>query len=236
MAGLREQQRRSDQAQPLVERSLAMAEAGDYSEARAALEKWEEVDPGDVRIPRLRRLLLKMELETNPGAKSDLLREYVGVIAGTAADSGEGAGAGDPAALGESLCIAAADGDLDQVKALLSKGADPLAKDRFGTPALTHASGAGQTEIARLLLGRGAEVNARGFLGITALVQAAANGQADTVRVLLDAGADLRAHTDSGITALDSARFRKHKEVEEMLLQRAAGEPAPAAPAAESAQ
>lgn len=239
MAGLRDQQRRRDQAQPLVERSLAMAESGNYREARAALEKWEEIDPGDARIPRLRRLILKMEVENSEDAKSDLLREYVGVVAGTGSGSaGAGEESMDPAVLSDGFCIAAAEGDSAKISTLLSKGADAGAKDRFGTPALIHASGAGQTGIVRELLKHGAEVNARGFLGITALVQASANGHADTVRVLLDAGADPKARTDSGITALDSARFRKHKGVEEILLQRGAGDPdpAPAETAAPAAQ
>ncbi len=236
MAGLKDQQRRSDQIQPLVERSMAMAESGNYDEARAALEKWEEIDPGDARISPLRRLLLKMEMEADAEAKSDLLRQYVGVVAGTSPAGSEASVSGDPAVMNDELCIAASEGDMDKVSALISRGADPRAKDRFGTPALIHASGAGQKDVVRLLLSRGAEVNASGFLGITALLQASANGHAETVKALLDAGADPRAHTDSGITALDSARFRKHKDVEEILLQHGAGDSAPAEPAAAAAQ
>ncbi|MBW3625261.1 MAG: serine hydrolase [Armatimonadetes bacterium] len=63
----------------------------------------------------------------------------------------------DPAAINERLASAAAQGDPETVRALLSHGADPNAKGTQGLTALQHARISGYEEIARTLAGHGAK-------------------------------------------------------------------------------
>src|SRR2546430_15762922 len=61
----------------------------------------------------------------------------------------------------------------DTVRALLEKGADVNAKNKYDDTALIHAAYAGDTDTVVVLLEKGAEVNARDDMGKTALIEAA---------------------------------------------------------------
>ena len=75
------------------------------------------------------------------------------------------------------------------VKDLLSRGADPDAKDQDGTPPVIVATVKGDTQIVRLLIAHGAAVNAKGPMGVTALGMAIAANHAEIIKVLREAGA-----------------------------------------------
>src|SRR5580692_442332 len=105
------------------------------------------------------------------------------------------------------LMRAAFSGDLDLVKLLLAKGADPhtMSKDRE-TP-LMAACGTGfingynkertpaeRLAVVKLLIDLGEDVNAADGYGITPLMVAANLGDIGIVRYLIDKGADLSAH------------------------------------------
>lgn len=70
---------------------------------------------------------------------------------------------------GQSLLQVVADGDIDQVKSLLSQGADVNAKDEKGQTALHLAVREGHLALAELLLSKGAEVDVKDKFGWTAL-------------------------------------------------------------------
>ncbi len=95
-------------------------------------------------------------------------------------------------------------GDLELMKLLLSRGADPKIATVLGVTALHVASGIGWVEgityewsrpatleAVRLLLDLGLDVNAQADTGRTALHGAAHKGRADVIQVLADRGAAL---------------------------------------------
>jgi ankyrin repeat protein len=105
------------------------------------------------------------------------------------------------------LMRAAWSGDLEVVKLLLSRGADPhiISKDRETT--LMAAAGTGfingyhkarpaaeRLEVIKLLVQLGEDVNAADNYGITALMVAANMGEVPIIQYLIDQGADLGAH------------------------------------------
>ena len=111
------------------------------------------------------------------------------------------------------LMIAASSDDVQTVKMLLDKGADPSLVphcrplDADGSPvevvfggglnALSWASLKGNREVARLLIDAGADVNGQAMLGAP-LTAAAQRNRADVARLLLDRGADVDAVAPAG--------------------------------------
>ena len=61
----------------------------------------------------------------------------------------------------KSLHEAAADGDIEQVKLLISKGADINSKDKGGNIPLHYAVKAGKIEVVQLLIEAGADINVK---------------------------------------------------------------------------
>jgi ankyrin repeat protein len=111
------------------------------------------------------------------------------------------------------LRIAAREWDLERVQLLLEFGADVLARDALGHPALYHAANAQMPgragdgpALVALLIERGAEVNARSGPGrMTALHMAARRGSVDLAGALLAAGAEIEAKDFKGDTPLRRA-------------------------------
>ncbi len=127
--------------------------------------------------------------------------------------------------LAESLCQAAEDGDVTEVKRLLAAGAkvNPKLGPMERAP-LTAAAGAGQREVVEVLLSAGAKVDLEAFLwaawggelqlvkmalaqGLSAnaknlvstpLTRAAESGRTEIVRLLLDHGADPNLRNPDG--------------------------------------
>jgi len=118
-------------------------------------------------------------------------------------------------------------GDIEVMRMLLAKGADPTIKTTDGTTALMAASGVGFTEgfiqyrsqedsieAVKLLLELGADVNAQNEGGLTALHGASHRAALDEITLLVDHGADLTVeskpaakfgNTASGLLPLDWA-------------------------------
>jgi hypothetical protein len=124
------------------------------------------------------------------------------------------------------LIRAAEKGEINTVKELLEKGADPEEKDSFGDTALMHAAEKGHPEIVKLLLDKGANVNARSNFGDTPLISAARSGNSATVTILLERGAQINAKgrliTGSGDTALSMAALAGKIDIMKTLIDRGA--------------
>jgi ankyrin repeat protein/beta-lactamase regulating signal transducer with metallopeptidase domain len=136
-----------------------------------------------------------------------------------------------------SLLRAAADGNIEEVKSLISKGADINERGAWGNTALHYACMKGHADVARLLISEGAYVNAvsGSYPGqprlneMTPLHCAAASGDRQTIQLLLSKGANLEAKSRYGLTPLLVAMRSAapgRKEVVELLLARGAKVPA----------
>jgi uncharacterized protein len=91
------------------------------------------------------------------------------------------------------VMYAAANDDLELVRALIKAGANVKLKNQFGTSALTEAAIIGSAPIVEALIKAGAEVNFKNPTGETPLMAAARSGKVDAAKLLVDAGADLNA-------------------------------------------
>ena len=112
---------------------------------------------------------------------------------------------------------------VDQVRDLISKGADVNGKDLNGwTPLMLAVYKFPSPKIIELLLEKGADVNARhDATGFTPLALAARNNPTTAfAELLIDQGADVNARTSSGWTTLMVClRFNDFPEMVTLLIQ-----------------
>jgi ankyrin repeat protein len=114
---------------------------------------------------------------------------------------------------------AAADGDLEKVRALLQD--DPnlvFDKDKNGYTPLHWAAKNGHADVAKLLLANKAESNAKTNIGWTPLHEASEGGHKDLVELLLVNKANVNEKTYRGYTALHFAASKGFMDVAELLL------------------
>ena len=94
-------------------------------------------------------------------------------------------------------------GDVDLVRWLLEKGANPHVGESFWKrPALHMAAQAGNAEMVRLMLATGMSPDTTDVFKNTALGSAAEAAKAEIVQILLSAGARVDPRNESGITPL----------------------------------
>jgi hypothetical protein len=131
--------------------------------------------------------------------------------------------------LNEGLLRAAARGDVDAVRSLLARGANPGARTRAGETALLLAARRGSEEAVRLLLERGADPNARDRHEVTALWWVAARdgvmpNRAAVARLLLTHGAlaNVRGRPNGGTTALAWAASKGDPGLVRLLIEHGA--------------
>lgn len=116
----------------------------------------------------------------------------------------------------QTLCDAAADGDLARVRRLLADGVSEDSADEDATTALMAASFAGEARVVRLLLDAGADPNLQDESGLTALMNAViGEGEMDLegahpvfleiLEILLEGGADPTLEDENETTARDYA-------------------------------
>jgi len=119
----------------------------------------------------------------------------------------------------ESLFEAVNKGDIEQLKLLISEGADVNIRDQKDMTPLHLTAGNGNTDIASILIDNGADVNTRiDEYGVTPLHVAAVWGKTAVAELLLAKGADINAQTRRGETALEFAIRNDHPDVLELLL------------------
>ena len=113
---------------------------------------------------------------------------------------------------------AAANGDLELVRALIKAGANVKLANQFGTSAITEAAIIGSAPIIEALLKAGADPNFKTPNGETPLMAAARSGKVDAAKALLDAGADINAkETWGGQSALMWAAAQSQADMVKFL-------------------
>ncbi len=91
------------------------------------------------------------------------------------------------------IMYAAANNDLELVRALIKAGANVKLANQLGTSAITEAAIIGSAPIIDALIKAGADPNFRTPNGETPLMAAARSGKVDAAKVLISAGADVNA-------------------------------------------
>ena len=124
--------------------------------------------------------------------------------------------------LDRELLAAALDGNLNEVKGLLDKGANVNVKSINGHTPLHNAAQRGHAEAARLLIDRGANPDAEDRSKKTSLHWAATNGHEGVARLLIDRGANPNAENRNKETPLHLAAYYDHVEIARLLLDKGA--------------
>ncbi len=121
---------------------------------------------------------------------------------------------------------------LEVIKLLLARKANPAVKDEDGSTVLHYAARQRNVDVLKLMLTLGVPADGRNKDGATPLFVAAADGGPQTVEVLIAAGADINARDNSGRSVLAAARSRDNADVTRLLQARGARADAPATPSA----
>ncbi|XP_068186458.1 E3 ubiquitin-protein ligase MIB2 isoform X1 [Antennarius striatus] len=116
------------------------------------------------------------------------------------------------------LQVAAHQGHMEVVKALLQANGSIEVKDEDGDTALHYTAFGNQAEIARLLLSKGANVNLLNNSMCTALHIAVNKGFTDMVRVLTEHSADVNLQDSYGDTPLHDAIAKDFRSIIEILV------------------
>jgi ankyrin repeat protein len=125
--------------------------------------------------------------------------------------------------LGQKMLNETSQGNVKEVKRLISRGVDVNTTNRYGVTPLMVACLCNWPEVVRLLLDEGAETERReGFFGCTALMFACMSGGWDSVKILLDYGADVEVVDSLQRTALTVAHSVDNREAVKLLLQKGA--------------
>ena len=136
----------------------------------------------------------------------------------------KGANPNAPGADGSTaIMYAAANDDLELVRALIRAGANVKAKNQFGTTAMTEAAIIGSAPVVGALLKAGGDPNTRTPQGETPLMAVARTGKVDAARLLLEAGADINAKEAwGGQSALMWAAAQSQPEMVKLLASKGA--------------
>ena len=124
----------------------------------------------------------------------------------------------DQRELNNGLLYASQEGNLEEVKSLLDRGANVNAEGVYKWTPLHRAALNGHTEVARLLIDRGANVNAENGAKQPPLHKAALNGHREVAKLLIDRGARVDAEDVDKDTPLHWATSRGHIEVARLLI------------------
>jgi uncharacterized protein len=119
--------------------------------------------------------------------------------------------------LNAQLLIAAQNGNIKEVRSLISQATDVNIRDEYGWTPLLWAAMNGHTDVVEVLLVSGANPNTRNKYGWTPLMWAAGQGYGEIVRLLVASGARLNAQDRNGWTAMMWAWDGNHQETVAIL-------------------
>jgi serine protease inhibitor len=117
----------------------------------------------------------------------------------------------------EVLFTAVRKGNIEQVRLLISKGADVNIKNNVYCTPLHYAAEYGHLVVTELLIANGADINAQTMNNLTPLHMAARRGHYNVVDLLMEKGADIDIKTKKGQTALDFAMEAGYADVVGLL-------------------
>jgi len=120
--------------------------------------------------------------------------------------------------LNKTMPYAIQNGDLKQVKILLSQGVDIHKEDKRGRNSLIAAARYGQYDIMKLFIEHGAKVNYRNKFGHTSLSQAIKKNHINIVELLLKNGADPNIHGRSDVPIIITAIDNNNAAIVKLLL------------------
>src|SRR5579871_1867224 len=121
------------------------------------------------------------------------------------------------------IMYAAANGDLELVRALIKAGANVKLSNQLGTSAITEAAIIGNAPVLIALLKAGADPNFRTPNGETPIMAAARSGKIEAAKMLLEAGADINAKESWGEqSAIMWAAAQSQAEMVKFLASRGA--------------
>lgn len=129
----------------------------------------------------------------------------------------------------KTLHQAARDGDIANVKLLISNGANVNEIVDGFTP-LHSAADYGHKDVVEILLLNSAYVNAKGNAGWTPLHLAASSGKQDIVTLLIEKGADVNAQDENRRTPIWWANIKGNKKIVELLKKNGATMETPTRP------
>lgn len=178
----------------------------------AALERRAAVASGSEQAPRLASALDAQLAEAAHAGDAKQLRSLIE----------QGALVNAPDAWGNTpLLVAAREGRVEAVRALLRAGAEPEGRDGGMTP-LAAAALRGHASVVRVLLRAGARANAVGLDGQAPLLGALRSGHTETVRLLLEADASTRVTDRAGDNPLVMAIHQGREDLLLLLLRHGA--------------
>jgi len=122
-------------------------------------------------------------------------------------------------ALDQTLITAAEQGDMDEVKRLLSEGASVTATDGRGRTALIAAAYGDHVEVARALITGGANVNTKDDTQQSAYLIPTADDGLEMLRLTLANGGDVHSLDSYNGTGLIRAADRGHVDIIRELLK-----------------
>jgi len=118
-----------------------------------------------------------------------------------------------------SLAYYCRSGDIENVRLMLEKGADPNERiEGLNHTPLNQAIIFGHDEIFLLLLEKGADINDKNINGTSSLQTAASNGQVKISKILIEKGLRVNHKNNRGDTPLHNASSGGHKPFAELLL------------------
>ncbi|MBS1988000.1 ankyrin repeat domain-containing protein [Candidatus Dependentiae bacterium] len=121
--------------------------------------------------------------------------------------------------LGSKLNRAVENGDLKEVKTLITAGAELEVADYWGVTPLMTAAKKGYTDIVNMLINAGAHVDAKGLYGPTALIYAIDKGHTEIAKLLI-----AKAKNSCNFKALTSAIEKRNTEIVKILLANGAAQ------------
>jgi len=129
--------------------------------------------------------------------------------------------------LNRALNLAALDENVQQVKMLLARGADPnwqnTSSRQYGNTALHHVAFKGNAEIVNMLVYNGADTEIENKYGNKAFMFACYYGRLSVMKSLMSLGVDMTSFSRrTGLTALHKACMQGHTRVVRLLLKNGA--------------